>query len=239
MSRDETIPQPQIGILKESSLHASLKALYTRPGDKQEANVLGYLVDIIRDDMLIEIQTANFGALKSKLNDLLASYPVLVVFPVAKERWIQRVSSDGEPIQRRKSPKNGRVEDVFSELLRIPAAARRPNFSLEVVLTREEIVWSDDGRGSWRRKGWSITDRRLLEVIHQERFNSREDFIGVLPEDLPAVFTNWQLAESLGIRPRLAQQITYCLRRMGFLEVKGKSGRYLLYKTVFGPSDQT
>lgn len=232
MSLDDLKHQSQIGTIKESSLHASLKDWYARSGDHQEIAVDGYLVDIVQGDLLIEIQTTNFGALKDKLNYLLESHKVLVVYPVAVERWIQRISDKNKPLQRRKSPKKGRVEDVFSELLRIPALANTPNFSLEVVFTREEIIWCNDGQGSWRRGRWSVKDRILLEVLGIERFNSVEDYLRILPADLPASFTNRDLAERLGIRQRLAQQITYCFRRMGLIEVTGKSGRFLLFKII-------
>ena len=56
-----------IGTRNEGSLHASLKEYYARPGDMVEASVDGYVIDVVQEDRLVEIQTANFGALKGKL----------------------------------------------------------------------------------------------------------------------------------------------------------------------------
>ena len=42
------VATPKIGTLRESSLHASLKELYARPGDELEAVREGYVVDLVR-----------------------------------------------------------------------------------------------------------------------------------------------------------------------------------------------
>jgi hypothetical protein len=53
-----------IGLLNEKPLHASLKQWYARPGDRFEVPVDGFVIDVVRDDLLIEIQTRNFSSLK-------------------------------------------------------------------------------------------------------------------------------------------------------------------------------
>ena len=45
-----------IGTMKERSLHASLKEWYAQPGDRVEAEVDGFVIDICRDGLLVEIQ---------------------------------------------------------------------------------------------------------------------------------------------------------------------------------------
>lgn len=218
-----------IGTHHETSLHAALKAWYAEPGDRIEAMVNGYVIDLVRDDLLIEIQTRGFAALTAKLTALLECHPVRLVHPIARERWIVRVSADGEVLGRRKSPKRGRVEQVFAELVRFPALMCHPRFTLEVLLTREEEVRSNDGRGSWRRQGWSIADRRLLGVEERVCLETVGDLCALLPQDLPQAFTTLDLAEGLGMPRRLAQQMAYCLREMGAIEAVGRKGRARLY----------
>ena len=82
-----------IGVLNESSLHSSVKQWYALPGDVLEANVDGYVVDIVRGDLLIEIQSASFSSIAEKLRHLVRKYAVLLVHPVAKEKWIVKVSA--------------------------------------------------------------------------------------------------------------------------------------------------
>lgn len=218
-----------IGTLQEKSLHTALKSWYAGPGDALEVPVSGYHIDIVRGTWLVEIQTANFTALKTKLKALLPDYRVRIVYPIALERWIQRVSEDNQLITRRKSPKQGRIEEVFTELVRLPDLACHPNFYLEVLLIKEEVVWRDDGQGSWRRKGWSVADRRLIEVVDAIRFDKPEQYAALIPSDLIRPFTNLELSEHLGLRRSLAEKMTYCLRKMTLLDLVGKQGRHNLY----------
>lgn len=214
-----------IGTHRETSLHADLKAWCAEDGDQIEAVVDGYIIDVVRGDLLIEVQTRGFAALTAKLTALLESHPVRLVHPIARERWIVRVSADGEILGRRKSPKRGRVEQVFAELVRFPSLIHHPRFALDVLLTREEEVRCDDGRGSWRRKGWSIVDRRLLGVDERIHLEDSGDLRALLPSGLPQPFTTLDLAEGLGVSRRLAQQMAYCLREMGAIEAVGRKGR--------------
>lgn len=217
--------------MQETSLHAALKDYYTRGDqDAQEVSVDGYLVDVVSGELLIEIQTGNFSALKEKLPVLLANHPLLLVHPIAQEKWIVRLPEKGQaPLKRRKSPRRGRVEHVFLELVRIPNLIKHPNFSLEVLLTREEELQREDGKGSWRRKGRSIADRRLLEVVQRIRFDSPEDFQPFLPTSLPHMFTSRELGQALGVPRYLAQKAIYCLRTMGLIQREGKRRRSYLY----------
>jgi hypothetical protein len=220
----------QIGTLSEKSLHASLKKWYAQPSDRIEVMVEGYVIDIVRENSLIEIQTGNFSALRHKLPNLLDSHSLHLIYPIASEKWIVRETESGELIGRRKSPKRGQVIDIFYELMYIPQVPANPHFSLEVLLIREEEILRDDGKGSWRRKGWSIHDHRLLEVVDHMVFRSPADYLALLPPDLATPFTNHDLAKGLNRRLSLAQRITYTLRKMGVITQVGKSGKKFLYQ---------
>jgi hypothetical protein len=223
-------PSPGIGSLNETTLHADLKRWYAQPGDRLEIKVDGYVVDIVRGELLIEIQTRNFNALKRKLHSLTENHPVRLIHPIPLEKWIVRLAADGEThLSRRKSPRRGRLEQLFAELVRIPGLIAHPNFSLEVILVRMEEIQLDDGRGSWRRKGRSIYDRRLLEVVSQRVFSAPDDFLALLPPGLPTLFTNRDLARALAQPRHVAQKMTYCLSRMDVLVQAGQRGRSYLY----------
>jgi hypothetical protein len=219
--------------MQESSLHASLKDWYSKPGDLVEEAIDGFLIDIVHGHQMIEIQTRNFSALKHKLSILLDRHPVRLVHPIAREKWIIRISAnDEELLSRRKSPRHGRLEHLFQELVRIPHLAKHPNFSLEVLIIREEEVRRDDGKGSWRRNGQSIADRRLLSILDRHIFISNKDYLDLLPEDLSHPFTNIELARALSISSNLAAKMTYCLRMMDALNFVGKRGNAHLYEAA-------
>ena len=220
----------KIGTLTEKSLHASLKEALAQPGDRFEVKVNGFFIDIVRDELLIEIQTKNFGAMKRKLGKLLDNHPILLVHPIPQVKWIVRETAVSTPISRRKSPKKGRVFDIFNELIRIPHLLNHPNLSIGVWLTEQEEHWRDDGKGSWRRKKWSKGDQLLLQVMSTRIFHTSADFLQLLPAELERPFTNKQLAKSAKINARLAQKMTYTLSRCGALDKVGKDGNAILYQ---------
>ena len=221
----------KIGTLQENSLHAALKAWYTQPEDQIETAVDGYVIDLVRSDLLIEIQTGNFSAIKRKLAALLEAHPVRLIYPISYEKWILRLAGDGiTQLSRRKSPKRGKIFHLFQELVRIPRFVLNANFSVEVLMVRAEVVWREDGRGSWRRKGRSIIDQRLIEVISRQQFSGPQDYRSLLPTGLPAIFTVKELARLSDQSVRCAGQMAYCLREMGVLEPVGKRGRAIVYQ---------
>ncbi len=98
---------PHVGTLREKPLHAALKRWYAEPGDGIEVAVDGFVVDLVRNGLLIEIQTRGFASLKRKLTQLLERHSVRIVHPVAETRWIVRLGEEGEVLSRRRSPRRG------------------------------------------------------------------------------------------------------------------------------------
>ena len=222
-----------IGLINEKPLHASLKQWYARPGDRFEVPVDGFVIDIVRDDLLIEIQTRNFAAINSKLCKLARSYEVRLVYPLVQEKWIAR-SRDGGVVVRRKSPKRGRLEDLFWELVSIPQLLSNPNFSLEVLMTREEEVRRYARNRKWRRRGWVIEGRRLVDVVDRRLFVRSTDWLKFVPEKLQS-FTTKDLATVADTNRDLAQKMAYCLRHAKMIELIGRQGRANLYRVADRP----
>ncbi len=219
----------QIGVLNEQPLHAALKMAYALPGSRLEAEVDGFVVDVAQDDQLIEVQTGNFSSIKRKMTCLASNHPLLLVYPIPRERWLLKLpKEDGGEMERRKSPKRGRPEEVFKELVSFPRLMCRDTFALEVVLTQEEELRRYDP-DRWRNRGWVTVERRLLEVVDRQTFRSPEDLAALLPQDLPARFTTADLAEAMDGPRWLAQKMAYCLRKMDAIVQIGKRGRSNLY----------
>jgi len=223
-----------IGLHNENPLHAALKVWYAQPGDRLEVNIDGYVVDIAGADRLVEIQTGNFSAIKGKITDLTARHTLRLVYPVALEKWIVRLPVDpGERSSRRKSPRRGRVTQVFKELVSFPDLVLHPNFSLEVLMIAEEEVRQYVGKRRWRTRGWGVHQRRLLEVHARYLFQGPQDFYNLIPAALPQEFTSLDLAEALGEPRWLAQKATYCLRNMGLIVEVGTHQRSKRYRRQF------
>jgi|TARA_B100001964_G_scaffold16474_1_gene17033 hypothetical protein len=220
-----------IGTLNEGSVHQALKARYAICGSDTEYEIDGFVVDIVLDGRIIEIQTSGFSTLKRKLPHLLERYRVTLVHPIAQNRYIVKVPDDpDQATTRRRSPKHGSLYDVFAELVSIPALMEHPNMTLEVVLTQEdEIRVRDDQRG-WRRGGWVVAGRRLLDITETHTIASMGELFERVDGNLPDEFTTNDLAAALASPLQLGQQAAYCFRHAGITDICGKTGNSLLYR---------
>jgi hypothetical protein len=220
-----------IGTLNEKPLHAALKEWYSRPGDKFEVSINGFVVDIVRHDLLIEIQTGNFASIKRKVQTLAENHLLRLVFPVAQEKWIVRLAKNNRGIVegRRRSPKRGVLEQIFRELVSFPRLIANPNFSLEVLLIQEEEVRCHDSKRGWRRGGWITHERRLLNVVGRKVLKDIEDLLDFIPANLTESWTTGDLAIAIGQPRWLAQKMVYCLRESGAIKAVGKQGNAIVY----------
>ena len=220
----------KINLMNEKPLHAALKAWYCQPGDEVETDVDGYVIDIVRGNLLIEIQTQNFAAMKRKITRLVELYPLHLVYPIVQEKWILRLEDNGYPIGRRKSPKRGVPADVFKELVSFPGLLSNCNFSLELLFIREEEVRRRNNKRSWRRKEWVTSERRLLDVVDRMVLKTPADITAMVPDSMAEPFTTADLVHAIGRSRQLAQRMTYCLRMIGCLIPTGKQGNAVLYQ---------
>jgi hypothetical protein len=227
---DDAPSPPHIGTLREGALHADLRAWYQRRGDRLEVPLDGYVIDLVRDGQLVEFQTGSFSPLRRKLPALLSRHPVRLVVPIVAQRFILRMADTGELMSERRSPKRGRIEDVFAALVSIPGLLTHPRFTLEALLVDiDEIRVHRPGR-AFRRRGWVVQARALRKVHASRVFAAVDDVAALLPPALPDCFGTAELASTTGLPRRLAQQMLYCLTAMGATERVGKSGNAILYR---------
>lgn len=228
------VASPALSTYREGSLHASVKAIYARDGGLAEESVGGYVVDVVRDDELIEIQTTSFASAARKLRRLVADNRIALVHPIAVERWLVRVDADGAVTGRRRSPKRGLPLDVFEELVAFPELVAHPNFRLELLMVREEEIRGPipvGARYRYPREWWRL-DRRLLEVVGSIRVDTPADLLALLPDGLPSIFTTADIAAAARRSKRLAMRTAYCLSKAGAIRFVGRSGRLSTYEAV-------
>ncbi|HEX2403990.1 MAG TPA: hypothetical protein VHM29_04745, partial [Acidimicrobiia bacterium] len=204
---------------------------YALPEDRVEVPVHGFVIDLVRGGLLVEIQTGGFSSLRRKVTSLLElGHRVRVVRPIPIVKWLVKVDANGTVLSRRRSPRHGKPTDIFSDLTSLPDLLAHPHFEVDVLLTIEEELRAHMPGLAWRRNGWTVIERRLVEVVGSELLENGHDLAGLLPEGLPETFTTADLAERLGGPRRTAQQMAYCLRRIGVLVVVGKRGASIEYR---------
>ncbi|MDE7269459.1 MAG: hypothetical protein K2N81_03195, partial [Acetatifactor sp.] len=124
-----------IGTLSEKTVHAILKNFYESDEDHQEIPIDNYVADIYHDGEIIEIQTRQFNKMRNKLSAFLPLYPVTIVYPIPREKWVIWIDQEsGELSKPRKSPKKGSPYMVFPELYKIKMFLKNPNLRLKLVL---------------------------------------------------------------------------------------------------------
>ena len=233
--RDLASVTSSIGELNERSLHAALKAWCSQPGDLTEVTVDGYVVDVVRGDLLIEVQTGGIGSIKNKLSTLAFGHDMRLLYPVVAEKMIRTLDGDGQTVLRqRRSPARLGWASLFDELVYCPHLLTAPRLELVAVKVAVTEVRCADGTGSWRRKGIRIVDTLLDRVLETRTFRSAEDLLDLLPPTLEEPFTHRDLAAALGVRMATAQRASYCLRHLGLLREVGRRGHALLIERVPG-----
>jgi len=218
-----------VGTLREGPLHRDLKSWYRRPGDDVEVPVGSYVVDIVRGETLIEVQTSSFAKVGDKLGHLLDAHQVVVVHPVVVTRHIVRVDADGVVVSSRRSPKRGRPADLFAELVSWPTLLDHPHLSIDLVLVDIDEIRVFQPRRARRRHGWVVAERRLREVRETMLLEAPSSLRRLLPDDLPDEFTSADLSARWGRDRRLAQRALYCLRHLGLVTATARTSRGISY----------
>lgn len=221
----------------ETSLHRQLKSLYGGSGAQFEARVGRYRIDVLSGGQLVEIQHAALSAIRDKIHALLEHHDVLLVKPiVARKVLVRLAAADGPELGRRTSPKQGRLLDLFDDLVHFTRVFPHPRLTLEVPLVEmEERRYPGHGRRRrWSRADFEVEDQRLTAIQQVQRFQTAEDLLRLLPGPLPRPFDTGDLARLLEIPRRRAQQVAYCLDRMGAARHVGKRGNARLYE-LMGP----
>jgi hypothetical protein len=225
------MPGSLIGTRKESSLHNALKFRYTGADGETEKSMGDYVCDgLTEDGEIIEVQTGSFGPLKDKARELAAFGPVRIIHPIIINKYIETLNIKGKVLRKRKSPRKGSEWDLFKSLLYAPELAAAPGLCIELALIDVLERRKEDGKGSWRRKGASISGRELAGWHSAVSLKSKKDYYRFIPFTSTEEFTTRTLAEKAHISPALAGKTLYVLTKAGIVERIGKKGNSFVYK---------
>ena len=219
-----------IGTLSEKTVHALLKQYMEPDEDHQEIPIENYVADIYKDGEIIEIQTRQFNKMRNKLNAFLPLYPVTIVYPIPREKYVIWIDTEtGELSKPRKSPLKGTPYTVFPELYKIKMYLKDKNLRFKLILMdmeeyRELNGWSPD-----KKKGSSRYDRIPTQLIKEVEINCPEDYMQFVPYELDGEFTVKDFAKAAHIPSRLAGIVINILYYIGTIDRSGKKGNAYLY----------
>lgn len=222
-----------IGTLSEKTVHAILKNYYEPDEDRQEILIENYVADIYVDGEIIEIQTGQFNRMRDKLNIFLPLYPVTIVYPIPREKyliWIDEVS--GELSAPRKSPKRGNPYHAFPELYKIKMFLKSPNLRFKLALVDMEEYRLLNGWSRDRKKGSVRFDRIPTQLVEEVGIDCVQDYLQFVPYELEEPFTAKEFARTVHITPKLAGVVLNLLYYVEAVERVGKKGNAYLYKAI-------
>ena len=222
-----------IGTLSEKTVHAILKNYYEPDEDRQEIPIENYVADIYSDGEIIEIQTRQFNKLRDKLQTFLSLYPVTVVYPIPREKWLIWIDEEsGELSKKRKSPAKGNPYVAFAELYKSKMYLKDYNLRLRLVLIDMEEYRLLNGWSKDKKKGSTRYDRIPTQLVEEVEINCPEDYMQFVPYELEDDFTTKDFAKAAHIPVNLAQTVLNILFFVGTVERVGKQGRAYLYRVA-------
>ena len=222
-----------IGILQEKPLHATLKWWVDDNPDHHEITLpCGRVADVYDGERVYEIQTGGFSPLRPKLEVLLPHYPVTVVHPIPRRKYITWIHPDtGETTPPRKSPKMGTFTHALGQLIYILPLLGHPNLTVMLVrmdMEEQRIAdgWSRDGK---RGSHWAV----LLPLTLEDTLSLTDpaDYRALIPDALPDGFTATQFGRAAGMQGRHRHGALKVLLDRGVL-TREKVGREWQYHRV-------
>lgn len=219
-----------IGTLSEKTVHAILK-LYCAPDeDMHEIPVEGYVADIYTGTEIIEIQTREFDKMRNKLTSFLPLYPVTIVHPIPRQKWIIWIDEEsGELSSRHKSPVKGNPYQAFVELYKIKMYLKDPNIRLKFIMLDMEEYRLLNGWSENRKRGSTRYDRIPSELVEEIEISCIKDYMQFVPYDINEPFTSKEFAQAAHIKMSLAQIVLHVLHYVGVIERVGREGHSYLY----------
>ncbi len=195
-----------IGMQMEKTLHAVLKCYKDPDPDHHEIPV-------------------------AKLDTFLPLFPVRVVYPIAHRKRVIWIDPDtGEQAENNLSTHIGTYYTAFRELYRIRPYLTRPGLTLELLLIDLEEYRIKDGWSRDRKRGSHRFDTIPVQLRGELILERPEDYMQLVPEDLPEPFTAADFATAAGIPRALASTVMLLLTETGTVLRVGKQGRAWLYR---------
>lgn len=220
-----------IGILGEKTLHATLKLwLDDDPIHHEVPLPQGSVADIFDGERITEIQTANFSALRKKLEKLLETYSVTVVHPLVRVKWVSWIDpATGEITKPRRSGRRGSFTDAGKQLIYLLPLLGHRNLTVKLVLLDVEEQRLLDGWGNGGKRGSHRAERLPLALGETVTLAAPADYAALLPPDLPAPFTASDFGKAARLQGRNLQGTLKVLLTLGVLRREKDGQKYLYY----------
>lgn len=223
-----------IGTLSEKTVHAVLKRYLVPDEACHEIKCGRYVADILCEGEIMEIQTAGFNRLRSKLEEFLKEKDVTVVYPIPHRKWLIWIDEEtGEFSEKRRSPKVGSYYEAFYELYKIKMFLKHPNLHFRLILLDVEEYRLLNGYSQDKKRGSKRYDRIPVELVEDKFLNCAEDFMELVPKELCQPFTVKMFQKATKLSPKKAGVAINVLAHLEVIKQVGKEKNAYLYERNF------
>ncbi len=224
----------------QTLLHHKLKQIFlTEVGGLEEVTMKidgrNFRLDIFNEkkNIIYEIQRS-FSRKFSKKIDLLlklSEMRIVIIHPIVISQKVTRMKHT-EIINTSYVNKHVDIYSLFDTLVNFNVEFIENRMEFYIPFVKEHLLKEYIGTwGKSNRRRYRTIQRDLISIEKMTRLKTQDDFLDLLPKDLPEVFTNRELAEKLKLTgsiiriKRITARMTYSLCRLGILKKVGKRGR--------------
>lgn len=225
-----------IGIQKEKILHKTLK-YYLCPDDtKHEIKITkenkGVLyADILLDNVIYEIQTRSFNALRNKLNEFLKQHQVIVVYPIAYIKQITNVSNENTILSNKKSPKKGNPLEIFVELYKIKDFLKNSNLGFKIFLLDMDEYRKITTKKHYRSSGYARLVQIPKKIEKEINLINKYDYYELLKNyNFSNSFTSSDFSKITHLNTRKSRITLNVLTYLEIVKRVGKTGNSYIYE---------
>lgn len=229
-----------IGIQKEKVLHKTLK-YYICPDDtKHEVKITkenkgNLYADILLDNVIFEIQTRSFNALRNKLNEFLKKYHVIIVYPIAYHKQIINLSEDNTILSSKKSPKKGNPLEIFVELYKIKNFLKNDNLGFKIILLDMDEYRKLTIKKHYRSSGYIRIVQIPKRIEREINLIDKNDYNKLLVDyNLNKTFTSTDFSKITKLNVKKSRVVLNVLSYLEVVTRVGKKGNSHIYEIKNG-----
>lgn len=231
-----------INTYNESSLHNNLKNMYAQKYQgTTEEKVDSFICDVVTNDgQIYEIQTANLSKLEQKIDKLIKTYKIQIIFPINETKIIETRDKNGAILSKRKSPKKEKATKIFREITKLYKFIEEPNFSIELLfIDLKEIRIKTDkaiqlkNKSRRFKKDWYKKDKELLCINKKILLKTKSNYLSLIKDKItsPECFCIKDL--SIGEKPTTDERlIIWVLKKLNYIEETSSKGKTKFYKII-------
>ena len=224
-----------IGTLGEKKLHKILKYYFEPDKNYHEIKVGGYVADIRRENLIIEIHCGSFASIRDKINYYLENCrddKIIFVHPVLAVRhmcWIDKQTGESSRIS--SSPKFTGIYKFYEQIYYIKDYIGNEKFNLKLLLLEILEYKFLDGWGKFKKNNATKIDKIPMAIVGEENFNLKKDYLKFIPSKLidKGGFTAKELSGESEVKGRPVYSFINAMRKTGIIAETGKKGRSIYY----------